>query len=399
MALALDCALLAVGTIVLARVARLLRLPPLLGMLAAGVLVGALDIASGLSGPRLEAYSSPIRTGVLALVLLRAGLGIPQAELRRTGTLGVRLAVLPLLGDAALVTAGAMLLLSLPLGSALVLGLLVAAISPAIVIPGLLDLLGKRDLENRRVVSALLVGAPLDNILALVLMGVALDAALSGTGLSADFVGVLLWKVGAGLAAGVAAGASLGVALRKAGGDGSSMGVVAAVAACAGVLVVAGEALAFSFVLALIALGVTVARTAPAVTEGISGRLKQIWSVAQYALFGLIGAAVDLGPVASAGVAVIIVVLMGQVGRAAGSLLATTGARLTPRERLGCILAYVPKATIQAAFAALPLDRGLASGDVILTAGVLAVVVTAPLGVVSLNRGAAKLFSRTPNHE
>ncbi|MBW2528216.1 MAG: cation:proton antiporter [Deltaproteobacteria bacterium] len=393
MALLLDGVLLAAGAIALAQVARWLRLPPLLGMLAAGVVFGALNVDAGLGGPRLEDYSSPIRTAVLALVLLRAGLGIPLEELRRSGALGLRLAILPLLADAALVTTGGVLLLGLPLPSALVLGFLVAAISPAIVIPGLLDLLGRKDLSNRRAVSALLVGAPLDNILALVLMGVALDAALSGSGLSASFVGVLGWKVGVGLAAGVVTGAGLGRLATWRRVDGGSPATVGAVAAAALAVVLAGELWEFSFVLALIALAITFARVAPQVAAGLEPRLKQIWTVAQYALFGLIGAAVDLGPVAAAGAAVVVVVVMGQIGRAGGSWLATAGAGLSSRERLGCVLAYVPKATIQAAFAALPLDRGLAAGELILTAGVLAVVITAPMGVVSLNRGAARLLA------
>lgn len=395
MALVLDCLLLAAGTLALARAAPRLRLPPLLGMIAAGVAVSALALSEGLPGPRLELISSPVRLIALSVVLLRAGLGISLADLRAAGGLGLRLASIPMLGDAALVTAAGVLLLGLPLGEALVLGFLVAAISPAIVIPGLLDLLGRPKVRGRRVLNALLVGAPLDNIFAMVLMGVALDAALVGAAEPAGFAAGLLWKVGLGLVVGVASGGAAGLALRRLGERGGSWGGLVLVGAVAGLAVAAGRYFEFSYVLTLLALGMTLRRLAPAARGGLDARLLRVWGVVQYALFGLIGAAVDLEPLARAGLAVVAAIALGQVGRAAGSLAATARSGLTGRERLACVAAYVPKATIQAAFAALPLDRGLPSGELILTAGVLAVVLTAPAGVMALHRGTARLLKQS----
>lgn len=393
MSLVLDALMLAFGTVILARIAKLLRVPPLLGMIVAGVIVAALDLTAGLPGPGLELVSSPLRLAALTVVLLRAGLSISLEDLRAAGGLGLRLATLPMLGDAAAVTLGAIFLLGLPVSHALVLGLLVAAISPAIVIPGLLELLRRPAPESRRVLNALLVGAPLDNILAVVLMGVALDAALVGGSISWSFMGLLLWKVGLGLVTGVALGAMLGQALRRTGERGGGWGALLALAVVAGCAVTAGHFLGFSQVLAVLALGATLRGRAPKAWKELDGRLLKIWGLVQYALFGLIGAAVELGPLASAGVAVAGVVLLGQLGRAVGSMTATTASGLPLRHRLACVLAYVPKATIQAAFAALALDRGLASGELILTAGVLAVVITAPIGVVAFHQGAARLLS------
>lgn len=380
-----------------ARLAERIGLPPLLGMIAGGVVFGAFplpgDVLPG-DGWRLQHFSSVARLAVLAVVLLRAGLGISRDELKRAGGLGLRLGILPLLGDAALLTLGAAWLLGLPLSSALVLGFLVAAISPAIVIPGLLDLL-ERDPSgpHRRTLTALLVAAPLDNILALVAMGVALDAALVGGGLGAGFVGALAWKVGVGTVAGLAVGTTLGQLAARPGSrllDGGSDVVL--LWGVAGFLVVAGGELGFSFVLAILAVGYALRARAPAVVKGMDAGLKRVWGVAQYALFGLIGAAIQLGPARRAGLALLAIVALGQLGRAAGNLLATSRSGLTVRERAACVCAFVPKATIQAAFAALALDRGLADGGVILTAGVLAVLITAPLGVMTLHRGTARLL-------
>lgn len=392
MALALDCTFLALGTVALAWLARRLRLPPLLGMIAAGVALAAFDLTSDMSGLHLESISAPVRLGALAVVLLRAGLGLSWADLRSAGGLGLRLAILPMLGDAALVTAGGVLILDLPLSHALVLGFLVAAISPAIVIPGVLELLRKPAPESRRVLNALLVGAPLDNIFAVVLMGVALDAALLGSSLSPSLAGALVWKITIGLVLGVAAGSLAGALLERLKKLAESWGGVILASALAGGIVTAGHYWEFSYVLALLAFGATIRRVASNTWQGIDKKLLLVWSVVQYALFGLIGAAVDLGPLASAGLTLAAVILLGQAGRAAGSVAATTASDLSPRSRLACVLAYVPKATIQAAFAAVALERGLESGDMILTAGVLAVVMTAPVGVVTLHRGAAKLL-------
>jgi Kef-type K+ transport system membrane component KefB len=405
MALGLDCVLLVAATVLLARAASALRLPPLLGMIFAGALLGFLDLPAALPGPRLEGFSGPLRLAVLAVVLLRAGLGMSISDLRSSGSLGLRLGSVPMLADAVAVCAAGMWLLDLDAASALVLGFLVAAISPAIVIPGLIDLLERKPSSNRAL-GALLVGAPLDNILALVLMGAALDAAMLSSGPSTALVAELAWSVGAGLVAGVAAGSLLGRAVGRRGLNCPGRVVLLLLGAIAGLLVWAGESFHFSFVLALIALGSSLRRIAPELCEDLGAHLRRIWDIAQYLLFGLIGSALDMEPVAAAGLALVAVVVLGQAGRLAGSLAATAGSGLSARERLACALAYVPKATIQAAFAALPLDRVLAAGDaaqlsrsdaeLILCAGVLAVVITAPVGAVTLNRGVDRLLAPPP---
>ena len=404
MALVLDCLLLLLGTVLLARLVAWVKLPALLGMIIAGTLVGTLDLPAALPGPRLEQWSSPLRVAIPTVLLLRAGLGISFPDLRRLGSLGLRLGIIPLLADALVLWAAAQWLLGLEPLVAAVLAFLVAALSPAIVLPGLLSLLEARpkDSPSRNVLGALLVGAPLDNVLALVLMGVALDAALLGTTGLGTLGTALVWKVGVGLGSGLAAGwllaRGLGSGLRQR----RPTVVLVAVLLVAGGLLWAGLRFEFSFILAHVAMGLAMRHAAPALREALDGSLKRIWEVAQYALFGLIGAALELDAVLAAGLAVSAVVLLGQCGRLIGSYVATMGAELSPRERLACALAYVPKATIQAAFAALPLDRVLAAGDsallsrsdaeLILCAGVLAVGVTAPIGAVTLNRGVNRLL-------
>jgi len=408
MALALDCVLLALATYLLARLVTLTGLPALLGMIAAGTLVATLDLPAGMAGPRLEDWSSPVRVAIPTVLLLRAGLGISLPQLRRLGSLGLRLGVIPLLADAVVLWAASIWLLDLEPVVAAVLAFLVAALSPAIVLPGLLALIEARspDSRSRGVLGALLVGAPLDNVLALVLMGVALDASLTGAAGMDSLAVALLWKVGLGLCTGLLAGWLLARVLVCSLRLQQPMLVLVSVGTVAGGLLWAGERFQFSFILAHVAMGLALRQVAPPVVEALDRALKQVWGVAQYALFGLIGAALEVEAVLAAGLAVSAVVLLGQGGRLVGSYAATLGAGLTAKERLACALAYVPKATIQAAFAAMPLDRVLAAGagaqlsrsdaELILCAGVLSVVITAPVGAVLLNRVVDRLLPVRP---
>lgn len=380
------------GAFVLAWLVKRAKLPPLLGMIAAGVALRALWPSAAEPGYHLGAISSPIRFGVLAIVLLRAGLGLAPRDLRRAGGLALRLGLIPMLCDAAAVAGAGMLLLDLPPAPAAVLGFLVAAISPAIVIPGLLDLLERLDGRARRAPTAMLAGAPLDNIAAVVALGIALEIALSGEVAWSQLALDLPWTILGGVAVGLGVGAALGFIFRRWPSFGGAWAGAATLWAAAMGITWAGQQTGFSFVLAIIALGSTARAIAPQAGSSLAELLRGAWNAAQYALFGLIGFAVDLDPLAEVGLASLAVIALGQLGRAAGSFVASGWADLSARERLACALSYTPKATIQAAFASLALDRGLPEGGVILSVGVLAIVATAPLGVVALHRGAGALL-------
>lgn len=395
MNLLLSLAALLLAAWVLARLLKPTGLPPLLGMMVGGALVA--NLLPGDLLPRdlplgtltLDSIAAEVRLAVLAVVLLRAGLGLSQDDFRHAGSLALRLGTLPLLGDALLLSVGARLLLDLSWPAAIVLGLTVAAISPAIVIPGVLEMLERRRGDDRRVPAALLAGAPLDNVFCLIALGVALELAL-GTGETSWAMTLLKvpYQVGVGVLVGVLAGILFG---RGARGLGRSWQILL-MWLLAGLLVGLGKQLAFSFVLAIIALGSTVRTRAPDEVVALSEGLGRVWGVAQYALFGLIGAALDVKPLAQVGLLVAGVIALGQAGRAVGSLVATARAGLGGRERAACLLSYVPKATIQAAFGAMAKDAGLPAGDLILTAAVLSIAICAPLGVVGLVRGADRLL-------
>ena len=366
----------------LGRLARAAGLPAVVGMLAGGALVGA-GVGPWLEGAGLPSFglateqlARPARLAALALVLLRAWM-----DLRGTGSLALRLGLLPMAADAAAVTLGAHLLLSLSFPVALVMGFTVAAISPAIVIPGLLRLRERCEGDRHRTVTALLAGVPLDNLAAVVLLGLSLDLALGETSGVLSALGGLAIDIAGGLVLGALGG---WVAARVLGLQRRLTGWIAWAVAAG--LVGLAEGLGVSSVLAVIAAGMVLAASLQSGPDTLGIGLTRLWNGVQLVLFALVGLAVDLGPLRDVGPALVAAIALGQLGRFVGSWLATSRVGMALRDRKLAVAAYVPKATIQAAFGGLALDRGLAGGELILAAAVLAIVLCAPLGATALGR-------------
>ena len=379
---------------VLGKGAFMVRLPPLLGMIMAGMVFSLWGPVVG-AEPGLQEISGDLRFAILALVLLRAGLNISTTELRDAGSLALTVGTLPLAAEAVFVGAAGYWILGLPGPACVVLGLVVAPISPAIVIPGLLELHPASEGRSRRVVTALLVGAPIDNILAVVGLGVAVDLALAGDVAWMEYMLWLPYRVGFGVILGLLVGAVYTAVASRVlwRGEGDHSRLISLSLWFTGWCVLElGQWFEISFVLALIALGIVLRARKEGFARDLSQGMARLWAWGQYILFSLIGAAVEFAQLAEVGLWAVAIIVFGQIGRFAGAHIATKGMKLTTRERTACAMAYMPKATIQAAFGALALDRGLESGSLILTFAVLAIVLTAPLGAVTLMEGTRRLL-------
>ena len=392
MTLLIEATLLLVSTWVFAQGARLLRLPPLLGMLCAGVTLRALHVPLPAADISLSDVSSHVRLGILTLILLRAGLGLQLQQFKEAGTFALRLGVVPLAGEILLVTLATHWLLGFSPASSLVVGCLLGAISPAIVIPALLEFIDKRPKgRTRDLLQGLLVGATLDNIVALVALGVALDAALSQSAPWTTIAWLLPLKVLGGVLIG-ALGGLIATLLKQRAPASTKVAQGLSVWLGGIALIALGELLEVSFVVGILVMGSVICTRNPTWAQELSNDFRRVWAIAQYALFGLIGYAVDPGPLREVGLAVVLIVVVGQVGRALAAWLATAGGGRSSRERGVCVLSYIPKATIQAAFAALPLDRGLPEGNVALGAAIVAILITAPAGVIAITRAVPRLL-------
>ena len=383
MQLLLDSLVLFGGATLLAKVCPHLRVPPLLGMIAVGILWRTTLGSGETPPPALLDIATPLRLAVLTLVLLRAGLGISMVDLRQAGPLAIGLGIVPNLCEASAVAVLSVLLLDLNIITAAMLGCLVAAISPAIVIPNILQILQYKHPDRTQPhLYGLLVGAPLDNIFSLLCLSVLLELAGSSDAGMAGAIAQLPIAWLAGAAVGIAGAWGIGFVLKRAGSQSAQTEAMITAGVALGVVALC-ELSGMSMVIATLSLGMTLNHRAPLLAKNLSVTFASWWPAASIVLFALIGAAVDVGPIAHAGFWLVTIVVLGQLGRAAGVALATANTELNRTDKLVCAVAYIPKATIQAAFAGLPLDRGLAGGELIVTTCVIAIVLTVPIGVLA----------------
>ncbi|MDH3295403.1 MAG: cation:proton antiporter [Acidimicrobiia bacterium] len=371
--------------------AKRVRMPPLLGMLLAGLVVR--NIPGDLLADLPDDWSTLLRLVALTVILLRAGLGLDlDALLGLRGSL-LRLSFLPNLTEAASVAVVAGLVLDLPLAWGLLLGFVVAAVSPAVVVPSLLDLQHRGYGVSKGIPTMVLAAATFDDVVSITGFGATLSVVFADRGdggILATLVRAPVELAG-GLVAGMAAGALCAAARRAPAwlrfGLLVGLGLVA---------VLGGWAIGFAGggSLAAMTIGAVSGRVWADSSEAVAIGLIRLWGVAQPILFGLIGAAVALSAIEPSYVrGGLIILAVGLVVRLVVTYLSVSDARFSPRERLFVALAWIPKATVQAAIGALALDlarqyrsgpQAEIYGTQIVTIAVLAILATAPIGALAI---------------
>lgn len=361
-----------------------LRLPGLLGMLLAGILLGPqlLDLIDG----AVLQISPDLRQLALVVILTRAGLSLELEDLKRVGRPALLLCFVPACFELAGVVLLAPGLLGVTALEAAILGSVLAAVSPAVVVPRMLRLMEEGIAADSGIPQLIMAGASVDDVFVLVLFTFFTSLATGGTASP-----IALLKVPVAIALGVAAGLLLGmllaglfrhIALRDS-------GKVIVLLSAAFLLLELEHRLehrvAFSGLLAVMAAGMALRRADPTLAERLAEKYGKLWMAAELLLFVLVGATVDLGLAASAGVDAAALLLPALLFRMAGVFVSLIGTALSARERLFCAVAYMPKATVQAAIGGIPLAMGLACGDLVLTVAVLAILITAPLGALGMD--------------
>ncbi len=389
-------ALIALGLLLLVAViggdvARRLRLPPLLGMLVGGLILG--NLPGEPLGALPESWSVALRLLALTVILLRAGLGLDLDALRRLPGPFLRLAFLPNLFEATTVAVVAMVLLDLPPLWGLLLGFVVAAVSPAVVVPSLLDLQGRGYGVKKGIPTVILAAASFDDVLSITGFGLMASLIFGAGAEGSVLVNVLRAPIelAGGLLVGLAAG-WVCVRLRGA-SDHVRFGVLLVlgfVAVFGGWLV----GLAGGGGLATMTMGAVAARGWGAEAAPVAATLGRVWGGAQPVLFGLIGAAVVLAVIEPGYIwSGLIILGFGLTVRLLVGFASVGGSGFTNNERLFVALAWIPKATVQAAIGALALDlarqgnegpEAIMYGNQVLTIAVLAIVVTAPIGALAI---------------
>lgn len=379
-----SLALVFLGGLLAGEVFRRLRLPPLLGMLLVGIAFG--PYALGLLDDSLLAISADLRKIALIIILTRAGLSLDIGDLRKVGRSAVLLCFVPATFEIVGTVILAPRLLGVSVLEAAIIGSVIAAVSPAVVVPRMLRLMDEGYGAKQGIPQMILAGASVDDVYVIVLFSSFTSLASGGTLSPLDFVRIPTSLV-LGIAAGVLCGLALAwwfshVHMRD------SIKVVVFLALsfvlvtiedhCTGII-------GFSGLLAVMSMGIMLRQRIPVVAKRLSAKYDRLWVGAELLLFVLVGAMVNVAYVAYAGVAAILLILGAMVFRMAGVFASVLGTKLNGKERAFCMLAYTPKATVQAAIGGVPLAMGLACGETVLTVAVLAILITAPFGAIAID--------------
>ncbi len=370
-----------------------LKLPGLLGMLIAGVVLGphALNVIDG----SILNVSAELREIALIVILARAGLSLDIKDLKRVGRPAILMCFVPATFEIVGTVLLAPWLLKVSIIEAAIMGAMLAAVSPAIIVPKMLTLMEKGYGKQKRIPQLVMAGASADDVYAIVLftsfIGIARGEAFQFTNLLFIPVSIVM-----GFVVGIGVGILLVQVFRRIHMRDTIK--ILLILAISFLFVGFEEDIArfvpFSGLLAVMALGGTVLKMQEAVAKRISGKFSKIWVAAELILFVLVGAAVDIGHVHTAGIAAALVIMGALLFRTAGVYIGLLHSGLNAREMLFINIAYLPKATVQAAVGAIPLAMGIAGGNIILSVAVLSIIITAPLGALGIDLTYRKLLQR-----
>ena len=356
-----------------------LHLPALFGMILAGILIGPYVL--NLLDSSILYISAQIRKIALVIILVRAGLKLSLADLKKVGRPAILLCFLPASAELLGMLLLAPKLLGISVLEAAVLGSVVAAVSPAVVVPGMIKLMDEGYGTDKGIPQMILAGASVDDVFVIVLFTTFTGMAQHDTVSVMQFVNIPVSLI-TGISIGLLAGMGLTVLFDKI--HQRDMVRVLIVMGCSLLLVSVEDRLSgivpFASLIAVMCLGMAVRMKKEDLAKRLSQTYDKLWVGAEIFLFVLVGASVQIESAKSAGLKSIVLIFGVLLFRMIGVYLCVLGTKLNAKERLFCMLAYIPKATVQAAIGGVPLAMGLACGNMVLTVSVISILITAPLG-------------------
>ena len=363
---------------------RKLRLPGLLGMLLVGVLIGPYVL--GLMRPELMKVSADLRMVALIVILLRAGLELKRETINKVGKTAIVMSFLPALFEGTAITLAAPKLLGMSYLEAAILGSIVGAVSPAVVVPLMVDFIRKKKGTKKGIPTLILGASSLDDVFVIVVFTILLGMHSGSYG----NIYLKLLDIPEAVLIGAAVGALTGYVLYRLFERfhlrATKMTIV--VLACSILLTWLEEELKakveMSALIGVMTVGAILLEKTEHRAHKISEKLGKVWIFAEILLFVLVGAQVNVHVALDAGAAGAALIFIGLVARSVGTYLSVLGAGLNSKEKLFCVISYIPKATVQAAIGAVPLEAGVGSGEVILAVSVLSILITAPLGAIGI---------------
>lgn len=376
----MSFALILLSGLLFSWTARKVHLPGLAGMIAAGLLIGPCLL--NLLDADTLAISASLRKMALTIIILKAGLSLNLSDLKKAGLSAVFLTFVPATFEIAGYTLFGMLLFHLPWQQSALMGTVMSAVSPAVVVPGMTKMIDEKVGTDRGIPQMILAGASMDDIYVLVLFSCLMTLNTS-SGFSALTLAGIPVSILTGIGAGLLFGAAVNLLFRKV--KLSSMIRFITVLGISFFLMGAEDLLkpyfAFSGLLAVMAMGMTIkAKGSEKTAASLQKACSEAWKPAEIILFVLVGAAVQFQSVDNTGWMAVLLIFLCLLVRMLGTWTALLPSRIPFKEKLFIMGSYIPKATVQAAIGSLPAAAGISSGDLILSVAVLSILITAPLG-------------------
>lgn len=371
-----------------------LNLPPLIGMLIAGILIGP-NFLNLLDTSLLE-ISSSIRKVALIIILTRAGLGLDLDSLKRNGRPALLLSFIPATFELIAITIFAPMFFNITYLEAAILGTVLAAVSPAVIVPRMLKL---KEQGYKDIPEMILAGASIDDIYVIVLFTTFTGLALGNDVSILAYINIPI-SIILGIIVGIISALILNQLFKHL--ELVSVMKVFVVLAFSFILVSIEDGLntliTFSSLISIMTIGITLSKINRELTKELSNIYAKLWIIGEIFLFVLVGAIVNLKYAYNIGILALLIIIIGLLFRMCGTFTCLLKTKFNHKERLFCMMAYLPKATVQASIGPLALAMGLSSGELVLSFAVLSIIFTAPFGAILIDKTYQKLLTKDTNN-
>lgn len=376
--------------LIMAEISKRLKLPRIVGMLFTGIVLGPFVL--NLLDPKILSISAELRQIALLIILIKAGLSLDLKDLKKASRPALLLSFLPasfeILGYALL----APILLKISTIDALLMGAVLSAVSPAVVVPRMSMLMDEGYGTDKAIPQMIMAGASMDDIFVIVLFTSFLGMAM-GQGVDLSQFAKIPISIVLGIAIGAVFGLVASFVFEKSFSKKhlirNSMKVIIIMALSFLLVAIEGllkEKIAISSLIAVVTMAMTIRiKSVESVSARLSAKFAKLWIAAEVMLFVLVGAEVDIRYTLDAGLMAVVMIFAALAFRTIGVLIALAGTGLNKKEKLFTVFSYLPKATVQAAIGSVPLAMGLESGKIILSVAALAILITAPLGATAMD--------------
>ena len=370
-----------------------IKLPGLLGMLFTGIVLGPYVL--NFIDDSILSISADLRKIALIIILTRAGLSLDIKDLKKVGRPAVLMCFIPACFEMTGMVLLAPRILGISTLDAAIMGAVVAAVSPAVVVPKMIKLMEEGYGVKQGIPQLILAGASVDDVFVIVMFTAFTGLAQGETVSLKSFVNVPL-SVITGIFVGLAAGCLLAKFFEKVHiRDTSKVMILLSVSF---ILVTAedyaADMIPFASLIGVMAAGISLQKKREVVAKRLSSKFNKLWVVSEIMLFVLVGAAVDIQYAVKAGIAPVFLIFSVLIFRMTGVFVCLLKTKLNIKERAFCMLAYMPKATVQAAIGGLPLAMGLSCGNIVLSVAVIAILITAPLGAFCIDMTYKRFLQR-----